>query len=159
MARRMGGRDCAMLVARSVLWDGSYFANGAARPELPLALVWPRVAVAAGTLVLVLRISGQPMPALWAVWAVWAAFFGMGVLCSTQAYVHFRRILAVAGTTNISLVTFFMPVSAILPGVVVLHEALRPRHLAELALIGMGLACIDGWLLHRMRGVRGAAKG
>jgi len=157
MARSMGGRDCAMLVARSVPWGSSYFANGAAVPELPpLTLVWLQVAVAAGTLLPVLRISGQPMPALW---AVCAAFFGMGVLCSALAYVYIHRTLAVAGATNIPLVTFFMPVSAILTGVVVLHEALRPRHLAEMALIGMGLACIDGRLLHRMRGVRGAAKG
>ena len=127
MARSMGGRDWAMLVARSVLWGSSYFTNGVAMPELlPLTLVWLRVAVAAGTLVPVLRLSGQPMPALWAVWAVWAAFFGMGVLCSALAYVYIRRTLAVAGATNISLVTFFMPVSAFLPGVVVLHEALRP---------------------------------
>lgn len=113
-----------MLVARSVLWGSSHFANGVAVPELPpLALVWLQVAVEAGTRLLVLQISGQPMPAGQ---ALWAAFFGMGVLCSALAYVSIRCTLAVAGATNIPLVTFFMPVSAILPGVVVLHEALRP---------------------------------
>ena len=124
MARSISGRDCTMLVARSVLWGNSHFANSVAVPELlPLALVWLQVAVEAGTRLLVLRISGQPMPAGQ---ALWAAFFGMGVLCSAFAYVYIRRTLALAGATNISLVTFFMPVSAILPGVVVLHEALRP---------------------------------
>ena len=76
MARSMGGRDCTMLVARSVLCGSSHFANGVAVPELPpLALVWLRVAVEAGTRLLVLRISGQPMPAGQ---ALWAAFFGIG---------------------------------------------------------------------------------
>jgi drug/metabolite transporter (DMT)-like permease len=44
------------------------------------------------------------------------------------------------------LVTFLIPVSAILLGVGVLGEVLLPRHLAGMALIGIGLAAIDGRL-------------
>lgn len=56
------------------------------------------------------------------------------------------RILAAAGATNLLLVTFLIPVSAILLGVLVLGETLLPRHLAGMALIGVGLAFIDGRL-------------
>ena len=54
------------------------------------------------------------------------------------------RILATAGATNLLLVTFLIPVSAILLGTVFLGEVMRPRHLAGMALIGAGLAAIDG---------------
>jgi drug/metabolite transporter (DMT)-like permease len=49
-----------------------------------------------------------------------------------------------AGAVNLLLVTFLIPVSAILLGTLVLGEALAPRHLLGMALIGMGLAAIDG---------------
>ena len=59
----MGGREWAMLLALSVLWGGSFFFNGVAVRELPsFTLVWLRVACAAATLVLVLRLFGQRMP-------------------------------------------------------------------------------------------------
>jgi len=54
--------------------------------------------------------------------------------------------LAAAGATNLLLVTFLIPVSAILLGAPMLGETLRPRHFGGMALIGMGLACIDGRL-------------
>jgi drug/metabolite transporter (DMT)-like permease len=50
----------------------------------------------------------------------------------------------VAGATNLLLVTFLIPVTAILLGAPVLSERLEPRHFAGKALIGVGLAMIDG---------------
>lgn len=74
----MGGREWAMLLALSVVWGGSFFFNGVAVRELPsFTLVWLRVAIAAATLLLVLRLTGQRMPTEG---RVWAAFFGMGLL-------------------------------------------------------------------------------
>jgi drug/metabolite transporter (DMT)-like permease len=78
--------------------------------------------------------------------ATWGAVAGVGLLSTALAYVLYFRILATAGATNLLLVTFLIPVSAILLGVTVLGEVLRPRHLAGMALIGVGLACIDGRL-------------
>lgn len=78
--------------------------------------------------------------------ATWAAVLGVGLLSTALAYVLYFRILAAAGATNLLLVTFLIPVSAILFGALVLGEALLPRHLGGMALIGMGLACIDGRL-------------
>jgi drug/metabolite transporter (DMT)-like permease len=79
--------------------------------------------------------------------AAWGAVFGMAMLSTVLAYFLYFRILASAGATNLMLVTFLIPVSAILLGVLVLGEQLEPQHLAGMALIGAGLAAIDGRLL------------
>jgi drug/metabolite transporter (DMT)-like permease len=42
------------------------------------------------------------------------------------------------------LVTFLIPVSAIVLGATFLDERLEPKHFAGIALIGCGLAAIDG---------------
>lgn len=85
-----------------------------------------------------------------------AAIFGLGTLSTALAYVLYFRILAAAGATNLLLVTFLIPLSAILLGLLVLGEVLLPRQFAGMALIGLGLACIDGRLprlfLHRTTG-------
>ncbi len=83
--------------------------------------------------------------------AALASLVGVALLSTALAYVLFFRILARAGATNLSLVTFLIPVSAILLGVVVLGETLLPRHLAGMALIGLGLAAIDGRAFDRLR--------
>lgn len=291
----MGGREWAMLFALALLWGGSFFFNGVAVRELPsFTLVWLRVAVAAATLLVVLRLAGQTMPKSRQVWAAfvgmgllnnvvpfvlivwgqhhiasglasilntttplftvlvahvltpdekltpwklagvvvgfigavfmigpdalgglgvsmtaelaclvaalvyafagifgrrfkrmgvaplataagqacastvlllplmlivdrpwtlsapqpvtWAAVLGVGVLSTALAYVLYFRILAAAGATNLLLVTFLIPVSAVLLGWLVLGETLQPRHFGGMALIGLGLACIDGRL-------------
>jgi len=294
-APAMGGREWAMLLALAVLWGGSFFFNAVAVRELPsFTLVWLRVAVAAATLLLVLRLLGQRMPTAGRVWvaffgmgllnnvvpfvlivwgqhhiasglasilnattplftvlvahlltpdekltslklagvavgfagavfmigpdalgglgagvtaqlaclagaltyafagifgrrfkrmgvapmataagqvcastvlllplmllvdrpwtlamphpATWAAVLGVGLLSTALAYVLYFRILAAAGATNLLLVTFLIPVSAILLGALVLGETLLPRHFGGMALIGAGLAFIDGRL-------------
>ena len=83
--------------------------------------------------------------------AAWAAILALALLCTALAYVVYFRILAAAGATNLALVTFLIPVSAILLGAVVLGERLEPRHFAGMALIAAGLAAIDGRLLRLLR--------
>lgn len=83
-----------------------------------------------------------PMPSLAAI----AALLGAAALSTALAYVIYFSILATAGATNLLLVTFLIPVSAILLGTLFLDETLLPRHLAGMALIGAGLAAIDGRL-------------
>lgn len=81
----------------------------------------------------------------------WAAIAGLAVLSTALAYVLYFRILASAGATNLLLVTFLVPVSAILLGWLVLGEALEARHFLGLVVIGFGLAAIDGRLFRRPR--------
>jgi drug/metabolite transporter (DMT)-like permease len=82
---------------------------------------------------------------------VWAAIVGSSVFSTALGYVLYFRILATAGATNLLLVTFLIPVSAIIMGTFGLGERLDPRHFAGLIFIGAGLAAIDGRLLPRIR--------
>lgn len=78
---------------------------------------------------------------------VWAAVLGIAGLSTALAYVLYFRILATAGATNLLLVTFLIPVSAILLGALALGERLEAHAFAGMALIGAGLAAIDGRLV------------
>ncbi len=77
---------------------------------------------------------------------VWAAIAGLALLCTALAYVIYFRILATAGATNLLLVTFLIPVSAILLGVVFLGESLAAPQILGMAMISASLAAIDGRL-------------
>ncbi|MGD9879557.1 MAG: DMT family transporter [Reyranella sp.] len=83
--------------------------------------------------------------------AVLSALAGLALLSTALAYVLYFRILAAAGATNLLLVTFLIPVTAILLGSLVLGEALLSRQLAGMALIGLGLALVDGRIGRRLR--------
>jgi drug/metabolite transporter (DMT)-like permease len=83
-----------------------------------------------------------------------AAILGLAALSTALAYVIFFRLLASAGATNLMLVTFLIPVSALLLGALVLGEPVVPRQLLGMALIGAGLVAIDGRLLTGWRPVR-----
>lgn len=74
------------------------------------------------------------------------ALIGVAAISTAIAYILYFRILATAGATNLLLVTFLIPVSAILLGTLLLEEPLLPRQVAGMALIGAGLAAIDGRL-------------
>lgn len=76
--------------------------------------------------------------------AALGAVVGLAVVSTALAYVVFFRILSTAGATNLALVTFLIPISAILLGVLFLGETLAAKHVAGMALIGAGLAAIDG---------------
>ena len=80
----------------------------------------------------------------------WGAMLGLVVLCTAVSYYLYFRILNVAGATNLMLVTFLIPVSALLLGVLVLDEVIEPRQLGGMALICVGLAAIDGRALRRL---------
>lgn len=88
-----------------------------------------------------------PMPTL----EIWGAILGLALFSTALAYIIYFRILATAGATNLLLVTFLIPVSAIILGVMVLGEQLELKHFAGMSLIGLGLAAIDGRPLGFMR--------
>jgi drug/metabolite transporter (DMT)-like permease len=92
-----------------------------------------------------------PMPAT----EVWGAVVGLALLSTALAYILYFRILATAGATNLLLVTFLIPISAILLGATLLGERLAPEDFAGMMLIGLGLAAIDGrpltWLRRQTR--------
>jgi drug/metabolite transporter (DMT)-like permease len=73
-----------------------------------------------------------------------AALVALAVISTALAYVIYFRILATAGATNLLLVTILIPVSALFLGALILGESVGSRQIAGLALIGLGLAAIDG---------------
>ncbi|MCZ6645662.1 MAG: DMT family transporter [SAR324 cluster bacterium] len=81
-----------------------------------------------------------PMPDV----ATWGALLGLALPSTAVGYIIYFRILASAGATNILMVTFLMPVVALLLGTAILNEGLDPGHLAGMALIALGLAAVDG---------------
>jgi len=82
---------------------------------------------------------------------VWAAVLGLALVSTALAYLIFFRILAVAGATNVMLVTLLIPVSAILLGALFLGERLATQDFAGMILIGAGLLVIDGRLVGGLR--------
>jgi drug/metabolite transporter (DMT)-like permease len=71
--------------------------------------------------------------------AAWAAIAGLAILSTALAYLIFFRVLASSGATNLLLVTFLIPVSAVLLGFLFLGEQLEPRHFAGMGLIALAL--------------------
>jgi len=87
-----------------------------------------------------------PMPGL----EIWASLLALAVFSTALAYILYFKILYVAGATNLTLVTFLIPISAILLGYVVLGERLQLSHYIGMAIIGLSLSIIDGRLWKRI---------
>jgi drug/metabolite transporter (DMT)-like permease len=92
------------------------------------------------------------MPSL----AAWGALAGLALPSTALGYVIYFRVLAAAGATNILLVTFLMPVCALLLGMTILGERLDASHFMGMGLIALGLAAIDGRLPAGLHGAWGA---
>ncbi len=88
-----------------------------------------------------------PAPTL----GTWGALAALALLSTAAAYVIYFRILAAAGATNLLLVTFLIPPSALLLGATFLDERLDQGAFIGMALIALGLAAIDGRPLARLR--------
>jgi drug/metabolite transporter (DMT)-like permease len=117
----------------------------------PMATATGQVIASSVLLVPVMLVVDRPWTLAMPGMATVAALIGVAALSTALAYVLYFRILATAGATNLQLVTFLIPVSAILLGVAFLGESLQPRHVFGMVLIGAGLAAIDGRPLRRLR--------
>ena len=93
----------------------------------------------------------------WPELPVWAAVVGLALLATALAYILYFRILASAGAVNLMLVTLLIPVSAILLGSAFLGETLTAMDFLGMALIGLGLAAIDGRLASLLPNLRARA--
>lgn len=110
----------------------------------------PPLAVAAGSQIsATLALAG---PALWA-WpaatpsaGAWGAGAALAVACTALAYILYFRLIAHAGATNASTVTFLVPVFAVTWGAVLLDEPIDARLLAGCAVILLGTALTTGLL-------------
>lgn len=73
-----------------------------------------------------------------------AAVTTMALLCTAFAFLLYFRILALAGATNLLLVTLLVPVGAMFLGSTFLGEQITVNALAGVGLIGLGLLAVDG---------------
>jgi drug/metabolite transporter (DMT)-like permease len=83
--------------------------------------------------------------------ATLGAVLTMALLSTSVAYLLYFHILAKAGATNLLLVTFLVPVSALFLGILILDEQLSNHAIIGMALIFTGLACVDGRLFKLFR--------
>lgn len=85
------------------------------------------------------------------------AVLALAIVSTAMAYVIFFRILERGGATNISLVAFLIPVSAIMLGTIFLGEQLHANHFLGMLAIFIGLIALDGsawsWSTRFTRGV------
>ena len=85
--------------------------------------------------------------------AVWASLLAIALVNTALAYFVYFKMVASVGVTYISLVTFLIPIIALMLGAAFLHESVTAQALAGTAIIALGLAAIDGRLL-RLRSIR-----
>jgi len=115
----------------------------------PISIAAGQVSMAVVLLAPFVLIFDQPwtleMPSLAGMGAVAGLAFGSTGI----AYLIYYRVLASAGATNLMLVNFLAPVSALILGILVLSEILTPEQMIGMAFIALGLALIDGRLFQR----------
>ena len=121
-ARRFKNVDSTVTASASL--------TGAALVSIPVALLFAGVPV-------ITRIE------------TWGALFGIGVFSTSFSFLLVYWLLPKVGATNLSLNTFITPISAILLGVLVLHERFQLVHIAGIIVIFLGLVFIDGRLVRR----------
>jgi drug/metabolite transporter (DMT)-like permease len=74
----------------------------------------------------------------------WIAIAYVAVIATAGAYLLYYRVLDMAGSGNLMLVTLLIPPVAITLGALVLGEALPPRAFAGFALLALGLSILNG---------------
>lgn len=113
----------------------------------PTVIACGQVTCSTFLLIPLVLLIGHPfelaMPGL----ATWAALISIAILSTALAYILYFKIQAIAGVTNLMLVTFLIPVSALIFGAFFLDETISQPQLVGLALIMAGLALIDSRLL------------
>jgi drug/metabolite transporter (DMT)-like permease len=146
------GQIACLAAALSYAFAGIYGRRFKALGVQPLQAATGQLTASA---ILILPIMLLVEPAWTAPSAVtWRAVAGLALLSTALAYVIYFRILAAAGATNLLLVTFLIPVTAILLGAAFLGERLELRQFTGMALIGLGLAAIDGRIWARLRAAK-----
>ena len=74
------------------------------------------------------------------------------LIATALAYLLYYRVLAMAGSGNLMLVTLLIPPFAIVLGAVLLNEALRPAAYFGFALLALGLLVLDGRIWRLIKG-------
>jgi len=144
--------DLALLLASLFYAFSPIYGRRFARSGLsPIVAATGQFTASAAVLIPLALIIDQPWTLPMPTAGVWGALIGLGALSGALAYIIYYRLLATAGAVNLILVTFLVPVTAILLGALFLGERLAANHFIGMACIGLGLAAIDGRLMRVVR--------
>src|SRR5215210_2894651 len=120
----------------------------------PFSVTAGQLTVGAAMMLPVALIGDRPWTMAFPPLQAWAAIAALAIVCTALGYVLYFRLIDRAGATNALLVTLLVPPTAILLGVLFLGEVIAAQDFAGLALIGLGLAAIDGRALSAVARVR-----
>ena len=138
--------------ALSYAFSGVYGRRFKTQNIHPVVIAAGQVSAAAFVLLpIVLFVDNLPNIATLSIQTL-VALIAMAVFSTALAYVIYFRLLASVGATNVSLVTFLVPISALLLGTTVLGEALEPLQIIGMGIIAIGLIVLDGRLWLKWRG-------
>jgi drug/metabolite transporter (DMT)-like permease len=87
-----------------------------------------------------------PLPGM----AFWLSTIAMAIFSTSLAYFLFFKLVESAGASNSLLVTFLIPIVAIVLGAVFLGERFSLNQGAGVVLIAVGLVLLDGRVLRRV---------
>lgn len=110
----------------------------------PLTSAFGQVAASTGLLLPVWLWLDAPWHLSWPGAVPVLAVLGLASLSTALAYLLYFQLLGSAGATNLAIVTFLVPVSATVLGIVFLAEDVQGVQIAGFALITLGLVAIDG---------------
>ncbi|HEV2044343.1 MAG TPA: DMT family transporter, partial [Sphingomicrobium sp.] len=113
----------------------------------PISVTTSQLTVAAAMMVPVALIGDRPWTMAFPPIEAIAAIVALALVCTALGYVLYFKLIDSSGATNALLVTLLVPPTAILLGVAFLGEVITSIDIGGLALIGLGLAAIDGRLL------------
>lgn len=157
MGRDLGGVTSGSGLAKLAIIGAtlSYAVSGIygrrLKGQAPLTLAWGQMCAATVYLLPMVLIVDRPWNITeWHLDSV-LSVISLAVFSTAIAYMLFFRLLANIGATNTSLTTFLIPISSLLLGFLFLEEALVPVQLLGMALIGVGMAVIDGRLVRRFQ--------
>lgn len=122
----------------------------------PLPTSIGNLLVASVTLVPIALVLDRPwtVVASDALWISLACVVALALVSTSVAFILFFRVLASAGATNTQLVTYLIPVSAVLVGAAVRNEWVDLSDVYGMAIIATGLAVVDGRVFTRVSAMR-----
>lgn len=143
--QQAGGEVAVLAAACSYAFGATYGKSFKSLP--PIEIATGQISAATLVMLPLSLIIDRPWTLTMPSGAAWAALFSIALVSTALAYVFFYRLIASAGVTNISLVTFLLPVNALWLGAAFLGERVTLQAILGMVLIGAGLAAIDGRIM------------
>jgi drug/metabolite transporter (DMT)-like permease len=144
--------DLSSLAQLAVLGASLSYAFASAWARAHFKGLAPQVAAAgmtgfSGAIMWGVALAVEGPPSLDYAPATWTALAYLAIMATALAYLLYYRVLALAGSGNLMLVTLLVTPVAVLLGALVLGETLTPQALAGFGLLALGMLVLDGRLM------------